>query len=359
MRKLEQTLSSYLHHFFWQNPGEVVAYPTVAHTTVTAQCVLYYSTVIAQLVHTKKGTVCVVLDGGSTTCNSRLKIIERCRPHNVPSIAVWDDVELCAKNKEIMLGELLRQLETIWCSGKLTQKHARESLAQFGTAWECALRYGLIKPSAADKRRVSEAMALIDPSVSGKEAQKAKDLLDEKRKSREEAANKKKCRNVLKVVHSLTEKFPIHVLSYFMYNYGTITGLSRDFEAAHGKRSFSMLQDTFEHEMGGATLYIHTGVSNLFVDTSLSSRVPAAEAKAALKLYFAGKLRHGAEIGRYKVLKVSDDSVTVGCHVLSRKVLQDMYSALDSIDEVNGYDYNEWVDPFREALFGKPCRTKS
>ena len=62
--------------------------------------------------------------------------------------------------------------------------------------------------------------------------------------------------------------------------------------------------------------------------TSKGIHMPKAVGDTALRLWAAGKLRHGMEVDRYTVLSVTSAFVTVGCHKLPVDNLRALYESL-------------------------------
>lgn len=61
--------------------------------------------------------------------------------------------------------------------------------------------------------------------------------------------------------------------------------------------------------------------------TSKYIRMDGAEGRAALKLWAAGRLRHGLKVGIYTVLEVMADYVRIGCHKIPTRNLNELITA--------------------------------
>ena len=62
--------------------------------------------------------------------------------------------------------------------------------------------------------------------------------------------------------------------------------------------------------------------------TSKYIRMDGAEGRAALKLWKAGKLRHGLKVGIYTVLEVMENYVRIGCHKIPRRNLSELAACM-------------------------------
>lgn len=54
------------------------------------------------------------------------------------------------------------------------------------------------------------------------------------------------------------------------------------------------------------------------------------EGDILLKLLHAGKLKHGYTISRYTVISVDDEFVKIGCHLIPRQNLEELYQQIDA-----------------------------
>lgn len=285
------------HEFFYSEASEVNFARSLNLTFDGRRQAKSYATTIALRTFDKDGALVTLLsiDGMSNTTRQHLSLIRRASPCRVLEVPFeWGDDFRFHEDTEIFAVLSRRFLERLESASSCTMTRA-ENRRAFIDLW-------------ADASAFSVAVFTIDG---------LSDFADMAEQAREVESAKAEKRRAL--VKEITERRAAERAA-LIERHGLMGAIQRAF-VDHDKKARRLLDPA--HELAFAWRD-----ENGDYCASRGIHMPKAVGDTALRLWAAGKLRHGMEIERYTVLAVTSKFVTVGCHKLPADNLRALYESL-------------------------------
>ena len=299
---MSKTIRDICHDFFYTGDGSSYRrrYSSVSYDNDTFYS---YNTAIARIVGAHNGEeVCLIsYDGFSHTTAKHLSYLKQACPLTV--IFVPAQYECNTMDEEDVLLWFFADLNRA-AAQKLTRAEYRNQFLTMFQYFQRFLNYFhdllLSKEQEEQLEKHTELYNTLNSSDGVKRL---------KEKQRQEAARKAKEFKELCKNNSITE------LARNAYSRKSV--LTSDEKAKLIKQINP--DGLFSYVWQGDELYYHTS-QNVWVTKK--------EGDLLLKLLHANKLKHGYTISRYTVVSVTNDHVKIGCHLIPRQNLEELYQKL-------------------------------
>lgn len=290
------------HKFFYDDNG---AYYTRANCRTWYNAGGYYSygTRIGQRLKDKNGVeICLIsINIFSHTTNKHLNELRSAAP--VECLPVYFRYEDNAPTLAELANRAVENME-FYAGQPLSRAANRDG---FLTAYKS---YTDLKTRFKISVKIPRRLVTLANTLNDSDAVK-------KLKARAAAVQREKTLKARAELKKLMQGRRLMDLARAVYSYDNPDGLTTD-ERANIKKIIN--------PAGANYSFVWTDAAGNF-QTSQHIEMPRAEGLTALKLWAAGKLKHGLKVGVYTVLEVLPDVVKIGCHKIPVENIRELATA--------------------------------
>lgn len=305
---MSKTNQDVCHDFFYDRGGHFMPrYKNVGYSDDTFYS---YDTAIAKLVTNKFGdTVCLMsCEGFSNTTRKQMSYLCRACPFSILYVPVSGG-EVAFDSRDVLavaLGDL-----AYWKTKKMSQQCNR-------TAFSRSLNQLKVYMDNFDVNLTDEQQLLLAEHEKFNEGLlEIESKLAEKRVKRQDlrlAREKQKRAEMEEMFQKLLKESSYLSIVEAAYNNSFPITPQRKYQLRE------MLNST--------RIYSFVWATDESYCTSQGVKVNKREGDILLKLLHKNKLQHGHKIDRYTVMSVTEDHVKIGCHLIPRQNLEELYKAI-------------------------------